>query len=132
MLLHHLFRANLRLFNTSTSLRLTVPDLLTVSQTRNLLFYNCKMWEQGLNYDQGGGFYGGDNQGGQNTPSTGEKRRQRAQNLVPVKIGEILDNREETFKVEGMEVGMVAIVGIVDTVDHQVNVYSSSVQITFN
>lgn len=77
------------------------------------------MWEQGLNYDQGGGFYGGDNQGGQNTPSTGEKRRQRAQNLVPVKIGEILDNREETFKVEGMEVGMVAVVGIVDSVDHQ-------------
>ena len=77
------------------------------------------MWEQGLN-DQGGGFYGGDNQGGPNTPSTGDKKRQRAQNLVPVKIGDILDNREETFKVEGMEVGMVAVVGMVDSVDHQV------------
>ena len=54
----------------------------------------------GLNFDQGGGFYGGDTQGGQNTPSTGDKRRQRAQNLVPVKIGDIVDNREETFKVE--------------------------------
>lgn len=69
--------------------------------------------------DQGGGFYGGETQG-QNTPSTGEKRRQRAQNLVPVQISEILDSREETFKVEGMEVGMVTIVGIVDGVDHQV------------
>ena len=81
------------------------------------------MWEQGLNYDQGGGFYGGDNQGGPNTPSTGDKKRQRAQNLVPVKIGDILDNREETFKVEGMEVGMVAVVGMVDSIDHQVSAF---------
>ena len=74
----------------------------------------------GLNFDQGGGGFYGDTQGGQNTPSTGEKKRQRAQNLVPVKIGDILDNRDETFRVEGMEVGMVAILGIVDSVDHQV------------
>ncbi len=78
----------------------------------------------GLNFDQGGGGFYGDTQGGggggQNTPSTGEKRRQRAQNLVPVKIVDILDSRDETFGVEGMEVGMVAIVGGVISVDHQV------------
>lgn len=75
------------------------------------------MWEQGLNLDQGGGgFY--DATQGQNTPS-GDKRRQRAQNLVPVMIGEILESREETFRVEGMEVGMVAIAGILQSVDHQ-------------
>ncbi len=77
----------------------------------------------GLSFDQGGGggFYG-DTQGGggQNTPSTGEKRRQRAQNLVPVKIIDIINSRDETFGVEGMEVGMVAIVGGVTSVDHQV------------
>jgi hypothetical protein len=76
-----------------------------------------------LSFDQGGGggFYG-DTQGGggQNTPSTGEKRRQRAQNLVPVKIIDIINSRDETFGVEGMEVGMVAIVGGVTSVDHQV------------
>ena len=76
----------------------------------------------GLNFDQGGGGFYGDTQGGggQNTPSTGEKRRQRAQNLVPVKIVDIIDSRDETFGVEGMEVGMVAIVGGVTSVDHQV------------
>ena len=43
--------------------------------------------------------------------------------MVPVKIGDILDNRDETFRVEGMEVGMVAILGIVDSVDHQVLIW---------
>ena len=76
----------------------------------------------GLNASQGGGGFYGDNQGGtQNTPSTGEKRRQRAQNLVPVGIKDILESRDELFQVEGMEVGMVTFCGIIDSVDHQVN-----------
>ncbi len=71
----------------------------------------------GLNASQGGGgFYGGN----QSTPSTGEKRRQRAQNLVPVRIQDILESRDEQFQVEGMEVGMVTFCGVIDSVDHQV------------
>ena len=79
----------------------------------------------GLNASQGGGGFYGDNQGGtQNTPSTGEKRRQRAQNLVPVGIKDILESRDELFQVEGMEVGMVTFCGIIEGADHQVQLVS--------
>jgi len=68
-----------------------------------------------------------DNEGGFNTPSQtqtpggsgGEKRRQRAQNLVPMSIRDILDNHDETLAVEGLEVGMVAILGKVKTVKNE-------------
>jgi hypothetical protein len=39
---------------------------------------------------------------------------------VPVKIRDIIDSKEEVFRVEGMEVGMVAVVGIVDSIENQV------------
>ena len=46
------------------------------------------MWES-TSYDNAGGFYE-PTQGAQ-TPGGGEKKRQRAQNLVAVKIRDILD-----------------------------------------
>ena len=48
------------------------------------------MWEQG-GYDNAGGFYEPSSQGGA-TPGGGEKKRQRAQNLVPVSIREVLNS----------------------------------------
>lgn len=73
------------------------------------------MWEQG--YGNAGGFYEqGATQGG--TPSGGEKKRQRAQNLVPVSVRTILDCGEDSLKVEGQEVGMVTVVGKVLSVEH--------------
>jgi hypothetical protein len=72
----------------------------------------------------GGGFYDSTQGGAPGTPSGGEKRRQRAQNLVPVMIRDIMDCREEPMRICDMEVGMVALVGKVERVDHQVNFYS--------
>jgi len=43
--------------------------------------------------------------------SSGGDRKKRAQNIVPVQISEILNAPDEGFQVEGIEVGMVIIVG---------------------
>ncbi len=48
----------------------------------------------------------------------GDKKRQRAQNIVPVLIKDILSWPEETFKVEGQDVGMVVLVGEVRSIEH--------------
>jgi len=48
-------------------------------------------------------------------PSGGKAKR--AQNIVPVKIEEVLNAPEEGFQIEGVEVGMICILGKVTDVD---------------
>lgn len=77
------------------------------------------MWgNEGSEMGGGGGFMSGNaatpTQGG-----GGGQKRQRAQNIVPIHIKDVLDNTEETFQVHGQEVGMVVVVGLVKTVDNQ-------------
>lgn len=77
------------------------------------------MWDQS-GYDNAGGFLGqsqlGTPGGTQGTPGGGEKRK-RAQNLVPVKINEVLMANEDGLKIEHMDVGMVDIVGKIESVE---------------
>merc|ERR1711860_268698 len=73
------------------------------------------MWES-TSYDNAGGFY--ESTQGAQTPGGGEKKRQRAQNLVAVSIRNILDSGDDGLKVEGLEVGMVTIMGQVLAIDH--------------
>ena len=49
-------------------------------------------------------------------PSSGGKAK-RAQNVVPVKIEELLSAPEEGFKIEGMEVGVVCVLGQITNVE---------------
>lgn len=53
------------------------------------------MWES-TSYDNAGGFY--ESTQGAQTPGGGEKKRQRAQNLVAVSIRNILDSGKCFFK----------------------------------
>ncbi len=48
----------------------------------------------------------------------GEKKRRRADNVVPVRISDVLDSTGESLSVEGQEVGMVVLVGQVREVEH--------------
>ena len=56
----------------------------------------------------------------QATPGGGGEggKKRRAQNLVPVRISDVLDMTGETLTVEGQEVGMVVVVGQVKAVEH--------------
>jgi replication factor A2 len=73
------------------------------------------MWDQS-GYDNDGGFMD-QGMGSQATPGgTGEKRR-KAQNLVPMKIRDIILCEEESVKIEGRDVGMVDIIGLVKSVE---------------
>ncbi len=61
-----------------------------------------------------------------NTPGAGTTpggaggaKRQRAQTVVPVHIGEILNCGGESLHVEGKEAGVVVVVGQVSSIDHQ-------------
>lgn len=74
------------------------------------------MWDQS-DYDNAGGFMEQGIGSQAATPGgTGEKRK-RAQNLCPVKISDIEMSSEDGLKIEGREVGMVDIVGVVRNVD---------------
>jgi len=74
------------------------------------------MWDQS-GYDNAGGFMEQGIGSQAATPGgTGEKRK-RAQNLCPVKIREIEMASEEGLKIEGREIGMVDIVGVVRNID---------------
>ena len=70
------------------------------------------MWSN--NQSQSGGFMSNNlaSPGAQGTPggSSGSNKK-RSQNIVPVQISEILNSAEEGFQVEGIDVGMVIIVG---------------------
>eukprot|EP00088_Acartia_fossae_P049494 TRINITY_DN5453_c0_g1_i1.p1 TRINITY_DN5453_c0_g1~~TRINITY_DN5453_c0_g1_i1.p1 ORF type:complete len:263 (+),score=100.36 TRINITY_DN5453_c0_g1_i1:12-800(+) len=70
------------------------------------------MW----NSSQGGGFMNNLSSPSAQGNSGGGKAK-RAQNLVPVMINEILSAPEEGFSVEGIEVGLVAILGEVISVE---------------
>jgi hypothetical protein len=71
--------------------------------------------------------YGGGGGGFMNTPGAGATpgggaggaKRQRAQTIVPVHIREILNCGDEALQVEGKEVGMVVVVGQVNSIDSQ-------------
>nr|ACO10572.1 Replication protein A 32 kDa subunit [Caligus rogercresseyi] len=67
--------------------------------------------------DQGGG--GGFNTPGSQTPGGGEKKRTRAQNLVPVTISSVLECTEESLSIEGLEVGMVCLLGKVVSISNE-------------
>jgi len=65
---------------------------------------------------QAGGFMSGGlaSPGSMTTPgggSSGGGQKKRAQNIVPVQVREILESPEEGFQIEGIEVGMVIILG---------------------
>lgn len=47
------------------------------------------MWSEG-GYDNAGGFYEQNEQNGSQTPGGGEKKRQRANNIVPVGVQTVL------------------------------------------
>jgi hypothetical protein len=54
------------------------------------------------------------------TPGGGDgKKRARAQNIVPMTVADVRDNTEESVSVEGLEVGMVVLVGQVKRIDQQ-------------
>jgi len=48
---------------------------------------------------------------------TGDSKGKRKQNVVPVQISEVISAPEEGFMVEGAEVGMVVVVGRVQTME---------------
>lgn len=72
------------------------------------------MWDQS-GYDNAGGFIE-QGMGSQAATPSGEKRK-RAQNLCPVKIQDIEMSSEDGLKIEGRDIGMVDIIGIVKNVD---------------
>jgi len=76
------------------------------------------MWSN--NQSQSGGFMSGGlaSPSTQGTPggSSGASKK-RSQNIVPVEIQEILNSTEESFQVEGIDVGMVIIVGQVISIN---------------
>jgi len=71
------------------------------------------MWNN-QGYENAGGFEASSQA---DTPGGGEKKRNRAQNLVPVRIAEILNAPEDGLSIEGRPVGMVEFVGQVKNVD---------------
>lgn len=77
------------------------------------------MWSN--NQSQSGGFMSNNlaSPGAQGTPggSSGSNKK-RSQNIVPVQISEILNSAEEGFQVEGIDVGMVIIVGEVMSINN--------------
>lgn len=74
------------------------------------------MWGSN-DYETSGGF--SSTQGGDAGTPGGDKKRARAQNLVPVHIKEILEASEEGMTIDARPVGMVEFVGQVTTVDVQ-------------
>lgn len=72
-----------------------------------------KMWGSN-DYETSGGFSSTQSA---DTPGGGEKKRARAQNLVPVHIKEITEAPEDGLTVEGRPVGMMEFVGTVNSVD---------------
>lgn len=78
------------------------------------------MWSSS-NTQGGGGFMNGSlaSPGSMTTPggSSGGAGKKRSQNIVPVQISEIINSREDNFQVEGIDVGMVIIVGKVINVE---------------
>jgi len=75
------------------------------------------MWES-TSYDNAGGFYQQSQGGEAQTPGGGEKKKQRANNIVATHIRTVLDCGDEGLKVEGLDVGMVSVVGKILSVDH--------------
>ena len=73
------------------------------------------MWNN-QGYEASGGFEATQSA---DTPSS-EKKRSRAQNLVPVQICDIVSAPEEGLSIEGRPVGMVEFIGAVKSVDAQV------------
>ncbi|XP_060113480.1 replication protein A 32 kDa subunit [Heteronotia binoei] len=79
------------------------------------------MWNAGFSSGFGGSSMGGgytDSPGGFGSPSAtqGEKKsRSRSQNLVPCTVSQLLsaEQVEETFKIRGVEISQVVIVGII-------------------
>jgi len=75
------------------------------------------MWES-TSYDNAGGFYENTQGGGAQTPGGGEKKKQRAHNIVATHTRTVLDCGDDGLKVEGIEVGMVSLVGKILSVEH--------------
>jgi len=76
-----------------------------------------KMWES-TSYDNAGGFYEQNStQAGAQTPGGGEKKK-RANNIVATHTKTVLDCGDDGLKIEGIEVGMVSIVGKILSTDH--------------
>lgn len=47
-----------------------------------------------------------------------QEKKKRSQNVVPLAIGQILENKEENLTICGHEVHMVSLLGIVNKIDH--------------
>lgn len=74
------------------------------------------MWDQS-GYSNAGGFMEEGLGGGTQSATPGGEKRKRAQNLVPIKINDIIQADEDGIKMEGREVGMVDIVGRIKSVE---------------
>lgn len=74
------------------------------------------MWDQS-GYDNAGGFMDQGVGTQANTPGGVGEKRKRAQNLCPIKIKDILMADEDGIKIEGREIGMVDVLGLVKSVE---------------
>jgi len=80
------------------------------------------MWEQsggefmGGNGSMAGGFFSG-TPGSQATPSDKKGGPQRAHNVIPINICDILNSPDEKLKIEDTDVHMVTLVGTVENIE---------------
>lgn len=78
------------------------------------------MWDQSgseFGNPMAGGFFTGTPGGGQPTPGEKKGGAQRAHNIVPVNIKDILDAVDEKLKIEDTEAHMVTFVGTVEQIE---------------
>ncbi len=75
------------------------------------------LFPSGYDAGNGGGGFMGETQSGSATPGKGDKKRRRADNVVPVRVADILDAPGESLVVEGQEVSIVVLVGQVKAVE---------------
>jgi len=84
------------------------------------------MWGNQGGYDQGTGGYGNDQGGGYMNQQPGfgspqmsqEKKRTRAQNILPCTVAQIIssEQQDDKFMIDGIEINQVTIVGLVRAV----------------
>jgi len=94
-----------------------VPEKLKTKDVsgRRKVIAVIKMWGNN-DYESSGGFQSSQSA---DTPGGSDKKRARAQNLVPVHVQEINEAPEEGLVIEGRPVGMVEFIGTVKSVDVQ-------------
>lgn len=78
------------------------------------------MWDQtggDFGSSMAGGFFTGTPSGSQPTPGEKKSSAQRAHNVMPINIRDILDSPDEKLKIEDSEVHMVTFIGTVEQIE---------------